>query len=246
VDEANVDLTAERAVGPRLRGSNGLDDGALDELLQKTVLLACLTVSGAHAVSITVADSGGFRTSNFSSDDALAIDEAQYQCDDGPCLRSLRSARQVQLTVGAGDHRSVFDEVATEVGVTTVLSTPLIEGPGEAFGALNIYSQRDGAFAESDRRIATIIGEHAALLVQTALARAAADQLNEQLRFAVASREIIGEAKGIIMERQACTRDEAFDVLRRASQRENRKLREVAEDLVVRVEAREREVRAGG
>ncbi len=246
MDEANVDLTAERPVGPSLGGSNGLDDVALDELLQKTVLLARHTVEGAHAVSITVADTGGFRTTNFSSDDALAIDQAQYDSDDGPCLRALRSAHQVQLTVGAGDHRSVFDEVATEAGVTTVLSTPLIQGPGEAFGALNIYSLRDDAFPESDRRIATIIGEHAAVLVRTALALAAANQLNEQLRLAVASREIIGEAKGIIMERQACTRDEAFDVLRRASQRENRKLREVAEDLVVRVETRERDVRADG
>ncbi len=245
MDEASVDLTAERAVGPSLGGSNGLAEVALDELLQKTVLLARHTVEGAHAVSITVADTGGFRTTNFSSDDALAIDEAQYQSDDGPCLRALRSARQVQLTVG-GDHRSVFDEVATEAGVTAVLSTPLIQGPGEAFGALNIYSRRDGAFVESDLRVATILGEHAAILVRTALALAAANQLNEQLRLAVASREIIGEAKGIIMERQACTRDEAFDVLRRASQRENRKLREVAEDLVVRVETRERDVRADG
>lgn len=246
MDEASVDRAAEGAVGPSRGDSNGLDHIALDELLQKTVLLARHTVGGAHAVSITVADTAGFRTSNFTSDEALAIDEAQYESDDGPCLRSLRSASQVQLTVGAEDHRSVFDEVATEAGVTTVLSTPLIQGPGEAFGALNIYSRRDGAFAESDRRIATIIGEHAALLVQTAQALAAANQLNEQLRLAVASREIIGEAKGIIMERQACTRDEAFDVLRRASQRENRKLREVAEDLVVRVETRERDVRADG
>ena len=49
----------------------------------------------------------------------------------------------------------------------------------------------------------------------------------------MASREIIGEAKGIIMERQGCTRDEAFDILRRASQRENRKLRDLAEELVL-------------
>jgi AmiR/NasT family two-component response regulator len=61
----------------------------------------------------------------------------------------------------------------------------------------------------------------------------------------VASREIIGEAKGIIMERQSCTRDEAFDILRRASQRENRKLRDLAEELVVRVETRKRESRPG-
>jgi AmiR/NasT family two-component response regulator len=45
----------------------------------------------------------------------------------------------------------------------------------------------------------------------------------------------------VLMERQNCTRDEAFDILRRASQRENRTLRDLAEELVVRVEARKRE-----
>ncbi len=243
MDEANDDLMAERTIGAG--GDRELGDVPLDDLLQRVVLLARHTVGAAHSVSITLADTGGYRTSNFTSDDALAIDEAQYESDDGPCLRALRSARQVQLTVGAGgDHLSVFDEVATEAGMTTVLSTPLMRDPGEAIGALNIYSQREGAFAESDVRTASLIGEQATILVRTALALVSANRLNEQLQLAVASREIIGEAKGIIMERQACTRDEAFDVLRRASQRENRKLREVAEDLVLRVEAREQDGRA--
>lgn len=91
-------------------------------------------------------------------------------------------------------------------------------------------------------RTAEIIGEHAAILVENGLALESATRLNDQLHHAVASREIIGEAKGIIMERESCTRDEAFDVLRRASQRENRKLRDVAEELVLRVEARRNEV----
>jgi len=153
----------------------------------------------------------------------------------------------VQATVGVdGDRWPTFDEKATEAGMTSVLSTPLIGGPGEAIGALNIYSRRDEAIAEPDRRTAEIIGEHAAVLLDTVLALDGATRLNGQLRHAVASREIIGEAKGIIMERQSCTRDEAFDVLRRASQRENRKLREVAEEFVLRVEARDQQERVDG
>lgn len=85
------------------------------------------------------------------------------------------------------------------------------------------------------------MGEHAAILVSNALALVDAAQLNDQLRQAVDSRELIGVAKGIFMERQSCTRDEAFDLLRRASQRENRKLRELAEELVERVETRARQ-----
>ena len=76
------------------------------------------------------------------------------------------------------------------------------------------------------------------MLVGNALDLQTVSQLNAQLQQALASREIIGEAKGIIMERQSCTRDEALDILRRASQWENRKLRDRAEELVLRAEGR--------
>jgi len=137
----------------------------------------------------------------------------------------------------------VFQTKAHEFGVTEALSTPLLRAPGQAIGALNIYSHRDGGFADTERHTADVVAEHAAILVANASALAGANQLNEELRNAVASREIIGEAKGIIMERQSCTRDEAFEILRRASQRENRKLRGLAEDLVRRVEIRAQEKR---
>lgn len=123
--------------------------------------------------------------------------------------------------------------------MTAVLSTPLGRFPGSIVGALNIYGRHAEMFAESDQHTAEVVADHAAFLVGNAVVLAGATQLNQQLQQAVASREIIGEAKGIVMERQNCTRDEAFDVLRRASQRENRKLRELAEDLIGRVETRE-------
>jgi len=245
VEELKNDLTTERVIGSGLDGAV-LDAAALGELLQKVVHLTCHTVGRAHSVSITVPENGGFRTTNATGEDALAIDEAQYEGDDGPCLRALRSGRQLQVMVGAGGASfAEFEEAAAGAGVTAVLSTPLVRGSGDAIGALNIYGEGDGAFADPDIRTASILGEHAAILVENALALESAAQLNEQLRHAVASREIIGEAKGIIMERQGCTRDEAFDVLRRASQRENRKLRDVAEELVLRVEARKGNGRTG-
>ena len=71
------------------------------------------------------------------------------------------------------------------------------------------------------------------------MAYAAAAKLNENLREAIATREIIGEAKGILMARQACTSDEAFDILRRASQRTNRKLRDIAVELVSTTESQQ-------
>lgn len=245
MDESNHDhgLPTERAPSP---AGAVLDDAALDDLLQRVVVLARHTVAKANSVSITVTDNGRFRTSNSTSEEALAIDEAQYEGDGGPCLEAIRSSRQLQVTVAdVADRWPQFEQKAREVGIATVLSTPLLPTAGDALGALNLYSGADGGFDESEVRSAQALGEHVAILVGNALALRGATHLNEQLRMALASREIIGEAKGIIMERQSCTRDEAFDILRRASQRENRKLRDLAEELVLRVEARRRDEASG-
>ena len=221
-----------------------LDDEALDALLQRVVQLARRTVAGAHAVSITVVDNGRYRTSNSVGAEALAIDEAQYALNDGPCLQGIRTGEQRQFTMDeVGGRWSTVAERAEELGVASVLSTPLMVEERGSIGALNVYATEDDAFGDEARGTASLLGEHAAILLGNAFALTGANRLNEQLRQAVTSREIIGEAKGILMERESCTRDEAFDILRRASQRENRKLRELAEELVLRVEARRRDGR---
>jgi GAF domain-containing protein len=245
-DANDHDSATERVLG---LGGAVFDDDALDQLLQKVVLLALRAVGPADAVSITVADNGGFRTSNSTAEAALVLDQVQYDGDDGPCLEALRSGRQVASDWTENGHRDPNADgrrgrwphvraKAEEIGVSAVLSTPLLQSPEQAIGALNIYSRDGDGFGEEARRTAELVGEHAAIVLSNALALIGATHLNEQLRAALASREIIGEAKGIIMERQSCTRDEAFDILRRASQRENRKLRDLAEELVLRVEAR--------
>ncbi len=243
-DANDHDPATERMLG---LGGAVFDDDALDQLLQKVVLLALRAVGPADAVSITVADNGRYRTSNSTADEALVLDQSQYDGNDGPCLEALRVGPPGHLRLErrrrrnrrrAGTRWPHVRAKAEELGVSAVLSTPLLHAPDQAIGALNIYSRDGDGFGEDERGTAELVGEHAAILLGNALALIGATHLNEQLRAALASREIIGEAKGIIMERQSCTRDEAFDILRRASQRENRKLRDLAEELVLRVEAR--------
>ncbi len=230
-----ADSAPEAEVG---LGGALLDDDAVQELLQQVTFLAKHTVSGAQSVSLTVVQGDQYRTSNSTGPDALAIDNAQYQQGDGPCLNALRAKDQLLVRVLDEQERwPRFSEEATRMGIGGVLSTPLVRNGGEAIGALNVYAHST-AFSEADVRTTQLIGQHAAILVSYMLALADSSQLNEQLRQAVATREIIGSAKGILMQSQSCTRDEAFDILRRASQRENRKLRDIAEELVLRVEGR--------
>jgi GAF domain-containing protein len=235
-DESSSGPTTEHVVG--LAGVL-LDDDELYNMLQQLTLLARHSLPGSRSASITVVQEGRYRTSNATGDKALAIDEAQYQEGDGPCLEAIRTDAQVAVTMAEVEDR--WPEVgakARAAGVSGVLSTPLACAPDQVVGALNIYAGDGGDFESADKHTAGLISELAAILVSRSLALLDSSRLNEQLKQAVATREIIGEAKGILMESQSCTRDEAFDILRRASQRENRKLRDIAEALVLRVEAR--------
>ncbi|MFP5318988.1 MAG: ANTAR domain-containing protein [Acidimicrobiia bacterium] len=223
-----------------------LDSEALEALLQRVVQLAHRTIDGAQAVSITVVEGKGYRTSNSTDEAAVAVDEAQYAGDDGPCLHGMRTARQAYVPMDTLAERwPMVAERAREFGIAGVLTTPLKVEEDRVIGALNVYAGDERAFGEEPMGTASALGEHAAILIDNAMALMGASYLNEQLRHAVASREIIGEAKGILMAREDCTRDEAFDILRRASQRENRKLRQLAEELVLRVEDRNRGRRGG-
>jgi hypothetical protein len=242
--ETDSGPTGERVAG---LAATLLDDEALHDLLQRLTLLVNQTVADARSVSITISQDGQYRTLNSTGETALTIDEAQYRYGDGPCLEALRSARQVQVSVGeAPVGWAGFDEEAGRAGVGAVLSTPLLRSPEVAVGALNVYAHQGGEFGARDRETTGIVGELAAILVDRSLDLMSSTRLNEDLKKAVATREVIGTAKGILMQSQGCTRDEAFQILQRASQRENRKLRELAEELVNRVETRARSAGSQG
>lgn len=216
-----------------------LDDDALRELLQKLALLADHAIHGAQAVSVTVVEDGQYRTINSTGPEALAMDEAQYRENNGPCLIAIRAGDQLKVRIDELEGQACeFVEEAKRANVGEVISTPLVAGLGEAMGALNVYVNEGAMVGDDDTRTAQLIADNAAILVGYAFALTNSNQLNDQLREAVASRDIIGAAKGILVHSQACTRDQAFDILRRASQRENRKLRDLAEELVLRAEAR--------
>ena len=112
---------------------------------------------------------------------------------------------------------------AREVGAASMLCIQLFVA-GDDLGALNLLARRPGAFTDESERIGLMFASHAAV------ALAQAQKLNHLGR-ALASRDLIGQAKGVLMERYKITADQAFALLARASQDTNRKLTEVAEHL---------------
>ena len=164
---------------------------------------------------------------------ALEVDAAQYQAAEGPCLQAIQT---LQLVISADlaheDRWPAFIAVAP-TGVRSVLSSPVSDQRPAAtnFGSLNSYGLHANAFDDEDADTAILLTAHLGVLLQLAHTAAEASERAAQLSDAVASRDVIGQAKGILMERERLTAAQAFDVLRSASQRLNRKLRDVADQL---------------
>ncbi|MDQ6909940.1 MAG: GAF and ANTAR domain-containing protein [Actinomycetota bacterium] len=209
-----------------------ITDQSLDAVVQYLVGLAEAGVAGVDGVSVTLAATDLLETRHATTDDVTEADQAQYDSGQGPCLQAKSTAQVVNARIASSQRQwPAFAEKALAAGFTEVLSVPLLAAGG-AFGALNLYSRQECGFDEQGTADAQLFASQAAVVLSNAAALAAAGVKHAQYEEALVTRDVIGQAKGILMVRQSCDADEAFNVLRRASQRANRKLRDVAQDLV--------------
>ena len=123
-------------------------------------------------------------------------------------------------------------DVGLHRGVASTLSVPLLLEDGDTYGAVNLYSTTTHGFSQDDATVAEGFAEHAAVVVANVVAYWAVFDLSRNLRAAMEHRGVIEQAKGIMMAAMRCSADEAFEMLRRRSQTENRKLRDIAIEIV--------------
>lgn len=181
-------------------------------------------------------EDGRATTGVFTDEQAPEIDAAQYDSGRGPCLDSWRQGKVVRLddVQSAADAYPEFAEAAQAHGVQSTLSLPLLAGD-ERLGALNLYARTVAGFTPDDEALGTDLAGAAAIVLANASAFWAASELSDQLGEAMRSRAVIEQAKGVLMARSPkMTADQAFDVLRTASQRENLKVRDIAQRIVDR------------
>jgi hypothetical protein len=119
-----------------------------------------------------------------------------------------------------------------EQGISSSLSLPLL-ALDEAVGALNLYSRDHAGFASSEA-VGEVFAARAAVTMANAAAYYRATELVGHLSLALDHRDVIAQAKGILMAKEGVSSDEAFDILRRASQRANRKLYDIATEIIGR------------
>lgn len=206
----------------------------IHEALGAICEIAVRAVPPAVGASVTSFTEGGPKAVAASDRWAAELDELQHREKEGPCLDAARTGLIFRVRSMPEEPRwPSYAPLAAERGVGSMVSLPL-NAEAKTIGALNLYSGEVDAFDAATVSVAEIVAGHASLATQVTSTLFHHKAVGEQLREAMASRAAIEQAKGIVMATSGCGADEAFEVLKQQSQHENRKLREVAEDLVQR------------
>jgi GAF domain-containing protein len=204
--------------------------GTVKGTLQSIVDLAHHAVDGCEAAGILLEEGGRVITAAASSTLVDVVDRLQIGAREGPCLDASTSKSMFYAADLMDDQRwPTFAPLAVAAGVRSVLAYPLL---ATRPSALNLYAPLPTAFGATDRAQALLFATLAGLALDSAELRASEERRSGNLIEALRTRELIGQAQGILMERERITGVQAFDVLRRASQHMNVKLREVAETLI--------------
>jgi transcriptional regulator with GAF, ATPase, and Fis domain len=204
--------------------------GDLERTLSELTAVATEAL-GADMAGLTIRDDRGRASTVVYTDRrAPAIDQAQYDHDRGPWLDAARTRTVCEVEDTRREDRwPEFAEAAARHGVHSSLSMPVVAAD-DGLGALNFYDHRVAYFDDAKRELAGPFAGHCAV---AALYWSSANEATG-LAKAMDSRAVIEQAKGVIMATTGRTADEAFQVLRSQSQQENRKLRDIAQEIVDR------------
>jgi GAF domain-containing protein len=205
--------------------------GSVTDTLSTVVSLAVSTIEGCDFAGLFLLE-GDVVTTPVQSDPIVGqIDALQHESGSGPCLDAISQRAMVYAEDLSEDTRwGTFGAQAVASGIRSALGLPLSTNGTQ--GALNLYARYPAAFGSVDRARGAILASLASLALSAAHSHEDEERRSDNLHAALTTREIIGQAQGILMERDRITSEEAFDILRRASQHLNLKLREVARTLV--------------
>jgi hypothetical protein len=224
--------TSELIVNFALTAQGLFQAGGVELTLQAIADLAVATIEGCDFAGLFVLKAGHVTTPVNTAPVVAELDALQLSGQEGPCLDCMAEETAFYAEDLAGDPRwPNFGPEAAGAGVRSLLALCL-SGESTVVGALNLYARYPRAFGAMDRARGLVLAGLAGLALSVAEAHEEELRRAENLRQALVSRELIGQAQGILMERERITADQAFDILRRASQHLNTKLREVAQQLV--------------
>ena len=200
------------------------------DTLQATVDLAVETIDGCNFASIFVLDGNTLTTAVGTDSVAAGADLVQHQAGEGPGLDAIAQGGTVYAEDLATDPRWLsFGPEATKAGVRSAFALRLSDDVSRD-AALILYARDPQAFGALDRAKGVILAAMAGLALSAAEAHE--DEAKDTIQAALAIREMIGRAEGILMEREHINADQAYDILHQASQHLNTRIRDVAQVLV--------------
>jgi signal transduction protein with GAF and PtsI domain len=206
----------------------------LQDLLDRLTHHATQVLSAGGAGIMLADEDGELEFVAASQERIVEVERLQARLRQGVCHEAFSANEVVHLADAAADPRwPEYTRLVVESGFRSVLGIPL-NAVGQTIGVINIYRVPPGTWSSADVGAAEIIAAMGAGYLLNANQMRAQTTLAEQLRSAIDAREVIGQAKGILMARNGIDGDQAFELLRRMSQGSDRKLREVAEDVIER------------
>ena len=211
---------------------------SFDDVLLRIAQTAVSTVAGCQMASVTLGERGSYQTAATTDSTASAVDQVQYDAQEGPSLDAVDAP--IVYAQSFPDTRwptlaSRPSDLGAQSAASYRLAAASLATTGTG-GSLNTYGVEPDAFSDEAQQIGLILAAHASVAAGAVRERDALQDLARNLNNALLSRDVIGQAKGILMERLNLSPEDAFDVLRSASNRLNVKLHNVALRLAEPVE----------
>ena len=200
----------------------------LQSALHLTVRLVNETFPKSVGAGVTLIHRNERYTAAYSDELVAKADELQYSLDEGPCLSAHKDNQTFRIDDMDSETRwARWTPTASTLGLKSVVSAPL-RAHGAPTGAIKVYSDHASSFNDLDEDRLLLFADQAAVVLANVEGYADAHVMSDQLKDALLSRDVIGTAKGILMEREGIDDEAAFAMLRQASQTRNIKLREIA------------------
>ena len=209
-------------------------DMTSEEMLESIVQAAASSIPGFEHASVSVVERNGRRWTKAATGDLVRdLDLLQYDLHEGPCVDAMEGPDLVEAPALRHDQRwPRYVRAAVEQGITAQLAVKLyLDDDASTLGGLNVYSTENEGVSDEARAMAELFATQAAVALGANRQRL---NLNEGLR----SRQVVGQAIGIVMERYELDEHRAFQFLVRTSTNSNTKLRAVAQTLVDEANAR--------
>jgi GAF domain-containing protein len=226
VDDALDGQTAHRRIAEIVRALHDRSESDSDTVIAELAEHAAIEIPGAKYAGVTVTHRKRVDTPAATHHYAVILDEIQQRHQEGPCLASAWEKKTFHIADLEQETRwpNYRRDALAETPIRSIMAFQLFIAD-QAMGALNVYAEEAHAFDEETEEVGLIFATHSAVAWNSA-------RRDEQLQRALSSRDVIGQAKGMIMERYSIDAIQAFEMLKKLSQDSNVPLARIAQELV--------------